>query len=99
MVVIDNITLEPIKASIEVYRNESKIHSGLTLPGGLLDSDVITFSHAGYFPLQVRYSDIKGFGAIELERNDLLEPVIITPKKKAGLFALLVAAFLIYKFY
>lgn len=99
MTVVDNINLLPLQATIEVYRGENKIFSGTALPGNLQDEDIIIFSHAGYYPLQVRYRDIKGFGVIELERNDLLEPVIVTPKKKGGILVLLLAAFILYKIY
>lgn len=98
MIVIDEISKETLNANITVYRNGQLLQAG-GIPSDVAPADLVVISHAGYIPVAILWEDLQNMEVVKLGRNEMLEPVTVTAKRKnAGTMILLILlGYLIYK--
>lgn len=98
MIVIDEISKEALNANITVYRNGQLLQAG-GIPSDIAPADLVVISHAGYIPVAILWEDLQNIQMVELGRNDMLQPVTVTAKRKSPgtMILLLVLGYLIYK--
>lgn len=98
MTVRDEISGERLNANITVYRNGQLLQAG-GIPSDVAPADLVVISHAGYIPVAILWEDLQNMEVVKLGRNEMLEPVTVTAKRKnpGTMILLLVLGYLIYK--
>ena len=98
MTVIDARNKERLEANITVYRNGQLYQAG-GIPSDIAPTDMVVISHAGYMPVAILWEDLQNIEVVEMARNEMLEPVTITAKRKntGTIILLIVLGYLIYK--
>lgn len=98
MIVIDEISKERLNANITVYRNGQMLQAG-GIPSDIAPTDLVVISHAGYMPVAILYNDLQNLEVVEMSRNELLDPVTVTARRKNASKWILffVVGYIIYK--